>query len=372
MCETLTEENKSDLQDVYDQIVNGNNDAFDQIDTRWQTSLTNWLQNMDAFNTSTDESMKQLVANGEEWQKNVSSIAGLVQTDFTNTTDVVNKCKDATADLSATSKGFFELLDEQSGSIVEYESKLQNMTDKISDMKNMMVAYRQQVNDLANQLTAKEQENAQLKARIDELEHPEKYGNGSGSGGGSGGADADTAYRIANSIWNTGDKGGWYDDPSRSKLITERFGYAMYEAVQALFNSGYGYHWIDLSKGYEHYDTGGYTGEWGQPDTSNGRFAMLHQKELVLNETDTANILEAVRLVRDMTENGLSNMVSSAQSQYNSVVGKLAQALNNNKQSLDQNVQITAEFPNAENFAEIRAALESLNGYAAQYAYRTK
>ena len=372
MCETLTEENKSDLQDVYDQIVNGNNDAFDQIDTRWQTSLTNWLQNMDAFNTSTDESMKQLVANGEEWQKNVSSIAGLVQTDFTNTTDVVNKCKDATADLSATSKGFFELLDEQSGSIVEYESKLQNMTDKISDMKNMMVAYRQQVNDLANQLTAKEQENTQLKARIDELEHPEKYGNGSGSGGGSGGADADTAYRIANSIWNTGDKGGWGDDPSRSKLITERFGYAMYEAVQALFNSGYGYHWIDLSKGYEHYDTGGYTGEWGQPDTSNGRFAMLHQKELVLNETDTANILEAVRLVRDMTENGLSNMVSSAQSQYNSVVGKLAQALNNNKQSLDQNVQITAEFPNAENFAEIRAALESLNGYAAQYAYRTK
>lgn len=373
MCETLTEENKSDLQDAYDQIVNGNNDAFDQIDTRWQTSLTNWLQNMDAFNTSTDESMKQLIANGEEWQKNVSSIAGLVQTDFTNTTDVINKCKDATADLSATSKGFFELLDEQSGSIVEYESKLQKMTDKISDMNNMMVAYRQQVNDLANQLTAKEQENTQLKARIDELEHPEKYGYGSGSGGsGSGGADADTAYRIANSIWGTGDKGGWYDDPDRSRLITERFGYAMYEAVQALFNSGYGYNWIDYSKGYEHYDTGGYTGDWGQPDTTNGRFAMLHQKELVLNETDTANILEAVRLVRDMTENGLSNMVSSAQSQYNSVVGKLAQALDSNKQSLDQNVQITAEFPNAENFAEIRAALESLNGYAAQYAYRTK
>ena len=373
MCETLTEENKSDLQDVYDQIVAHNKDAFDQIDTRWQTSISDWLKNIDIFNKSTQEVfLKDLVSAGEQWQKNVSEIAGLVQTDFTNTTDVVNKCKDATADLSATSKGFFELLDEQSGSIVEYESKLQNMTDKISDMKNMMVAYRQQVNDLANQLTAKEQENTQLKARIDELEHPEKYGNGSGSGGGSGGADADTAYRIANSIWNTGDKGGWYDDPSRSKLITERFGYAMYEAVQALFNSGYGYHWIDLSKGYEHYDTGGYTGEWGQPDTSNGRFAMLHQKELVLNETDTANILEAVRLVRDMTENGLSNMVSSTQSQYNSVIGKLAQALDYNNQQLDQNVQITAEFPNAENFAEIRAALESLNGYAAQYAYRTK
>lgn len=373
MCETLTDENKSDLQDVYDQIINGNNDAFDQIDTRWQTSLTDWLQHMEDFNQSTDQAFEDLISNGEEWQKNVSEIAGLVQTDFTNTTDVIDKCKDATSDLVASSKDFFNLLDEQSGSIVDYESKLQSMTNKITDMDNAMAAYREQVNDLANQLTQKEQENFQLYARIDELEHPEKYGKGgsSGNGSGSGGADADTAYRIANSIWGTGDKGGWYDDPDRSRLITERFGYAMYEAVQALFNSGYGYNWIDYGKGYEHYDTGGYTGEWGQADNSNGRFAMLHQKELVLNESDTANILEAVKQVREIANSDLASILSSAKSSLSGLANKAVQ-LATGSSEIDQNVHITAEFPNADSAEEIRSALESLNGFAAQYAFRTK
>jgi len=43
--------------------------------------------------------------------------------------------------------------------------------------------------------------------------------------------------------------------------------------------------------------TGGYTGEWG----SSGRLALLHEKELVLNKEDTANILDAVSLIRQMT-----------------------------------------------------------------------
>jgi hypothetical protein len=34
-------------------------------------------------------------------------------------------------------------------------------------------------------------------------------------------------------------------------------------------------------------DTGGYTGNWG----SEGRLAMLHQKEIVLNARDTENML---------------------------------------------------------------------------------
>jgi hypothetical protein len=47
----------------------------------------------------------------------------------------------------------------------------------------------------------------------------------------------------------------------------------------------------------ESYDTGGYTGDW---NSTNGKMAMLHEKELVLNKADTANILSAVNTVRDM------------------------------------------------------------------------
>jgi hypothetical protein len=38
------------------------------------------------------------------------------------------------------------------------------------------------------------------------------------------------------------------------------------------------------------FNTGGYTGSWG-PE---GKMAMLHEKEIVLNKTDTANLLESV------------------------------------------------------------------------------
>jgi hypothetical protein len=44
------------------------------------------------------------------------------------------------------------------------------------------------------------------------------------------------------------------------------------------------------------YDTGGYTGDWG----NEGRLAMLHQKEIVLNASDTENFLRAVEIVREI------------------------------------------------------------------------
>ena len=64
--------------------------------------------------------------------------------------------------------------------------------------------------------------------------------------------------------------------------------------------------------------TGGYTGDWLSGD---GRFAMLHSKELVLNAEDTKNMLAAVQVVRDITSigtsvanaisNGIGNMIRS-------------------------------------------------------------
>ena len=44
------------------------------------------------------------------------------------------------------------------------------------------------------------------------------------------------------------------------------------------------------------YDTGGYTGSWG----NEGRWALLHEKELVLNKSDTSNLLTAVTLLHDL------------------------------------------------------------------------
>ena len=61
--------------------------------------------------------------------------------------------------------------------------------------------------------------------------------------------------------------------------------------------------WIKKSQ-ITAYDTGGYTGAW---NSRNGKMAMLHEKELVLNKEDTANILAVVKMVRDLVSMPYSN-----------------------------------------------------------------
>ena len=110
------------------------------------------------------------------------------------------------------------------------------------------------------------------------------------------------------------------------------------------------------------FDTGGYTGEWG----SSGRIAMLHQKELVLNPPDTKNMLQTIELVREITRNIDLNAVNASQG-----LGSLiAQTLHSNSQTLEQQVTIYAEFPNAVNHTEIEEAFNTLVNTASQYTNR--
>jgi hypothetical protein len=49
-----------------------------------------------------------------------------------------------------------------------------------------------------------------------------------------------------------------------------------------------------INKLVSSFDTGGYTGSWG----SEGKVAMLHEKELVLNADDTENLLNTIGIIR--------------------------------------------------------------------------
>lgn len=110
------------------------------------------------------------------------------------------------------------------------------------------------------------------------------------------------------------------------------------------------------------YDTGGYTGDW---NNNNGRLAMLHQKELVLNANDTANMLSAITILRDITANLgatlLNKMAAISAGNPNSIGQGLAAA------GMEQNVVINAEFPNATSSKEIEDALNNLVNRASQH-----
>ena len=106
------------------------------------------------------------------------------------------------------------------------------------------------------------------------------------------------------------------------------------------------------------YDTGGYTGEWD----NSGRLALLHQKELVLNATDTQNMLAAVEIIRSITDTIGSGMLSRLASLNASAVGFNA----NNAETIEQNVHIEASFPNVKDSREIEDALNNLVNTASQ------
>lgn len=114
----------------------------------------------------------------------------------------------------------------------------------------------------------------------------------------------------------------------------------------------------------QRFATGGYTGEWG----SSGKLAILDEKELILNQNDTANMLSAIQLTREIM-NAIDIGANYASLGFGNLV---ATSLRDSKnEALEQNVHITAEFPNVNNHNEIEEALRNLINTASQYANRT-
>lgn len=197
-------------------------------------------------------------------------------------------------------------------------------------------------------------------------------GSGSGSSGGSGSGSGDGNLVLGETATFNGKY--YYDSYGTNPAGSLYSGVANGVVVDIINGNPYGIHihsadgkyrdlgWIKKSQ-LSGYDTGGYTGTWG----NDGRLALLHQKELVLNKEDTANMLDAVNIIRNIT--GLLG---------NSVLGKLAAATAGNigtsvgNDVLEQNVHIDAQFPNVKDAREIEDALNNLVNMASMRANKRK
>lgn len=126
-------------------------------------------------------------------------------------------------------------------------------------------------------------------------------------------------------------------------------------------NSAYG--WLKKEQ-LSGYDTGGYTGNWGD---NSGRLALLHQKELVLNADDTPNLLKAVSIMRNITDSIGSNILAQMAG-VKAPTGQVAASTD----TIEQIVQIDANFPNVQSSDEIKTAINDLVSRAAQRVHRKR
>lgn len=375
MAEMMADENADRLSDVYTEIINGNNDAFFQIDERWSTSLTNWLNTVDEFNNSTDSMFNDLTEKCQNWETATKEVGEQVGQNFDSMAESVDNVRQKTDDLAASQSNFINQLKSDAGVVLDYEDTLNSYIAKIADAENEMNKYAQQVKELQGKLTQKEAENASL---VSQLEQKSNLGGSGSSSGGSGGATggelrAGSFVQLKpDHYYNYTSQGrkpaGNRPDAVKITHIQEGAPYPYHlgtkDANASSASSGWR-GWV-RKEDLVGYDTGGYTGSW---DDNEGRLAMLHQKEIVLNASDTENILKAVQAVRDMTTQLRSNIFNdiAATSAFSGSF-----ALGSGSDTVQQEVHITAEFPNAQDSNDIREALLSLNDQAMQYSARKR
>lgn len=127
-----------------------------------------------------------------------------------------------------------------------------------------------------------------------------------------------------------------------------------YEIAVKSSNSAYG--WLNLDQ-LEKLKSGGYTGDWG-PE---GKLAMLHEKELVLNKQDTENILNTVKVMREAVAQKIAALNNR------NISGAELKSFADKAQTIEQQVHIEASFPNVSVAAEIEQAFNDLINQVAQY-----
>ena len=129
------------------------------------------------------------------------------------------------------------------------------------------------------------------------------------------------------------------------------------------------------------FKTGGYTGEWGGSTNSNelssGKLAILHQKELILNESDTSNVLKAVELLRTIAVDKIANSIlNAAKASANilanvntSAVQSMANSITNETDNSYRNMTVNADFSGVRSADAIYEALRNLENVSMQGSF---
>lgn len=387
MVDSLNSENVGSLQEIYDKLKEGSTDAFDSIDTRWSTTITTLLQNKDKFadsmadlQTKMEDSLKQYNTSIE----NASNIANEKIGDISGSFDgVKSSVEDLTKSFGLlTSKlvGYIDKIGGYSDKLKEYQTTFDTISQENGELRQTITDLRDEINKMKLQEAQGKNEGGIISTTPSGSSGKgngkgDNNGDGKGEGGfgGSGYTREDLINGIALAIYNDGWDSGWGNDPVRSSKLIKAYGIDFAKSVQDYINV----HWGDDSVFYEDhqtaakfwstklvgYDTGGYTGDWSD---GSGKLALLHSKEIVLNANDTQNILKAVESVRAMTAAMKGATLAEAVGSISSI-GKSIETANSR---VDQNVNITAEFPNATSADEIREAILGLNNQVLHYAHR--
>lgn len=372
----MSEDSQGELSDYYtniaDAMENNWSEAMDNIGISTSSTVIAQLQDLTSLEQATNDLINNFNRSAAEYGDYVNKIEQDTQTSYGNVDELIDGVIDKQKALTDATEDFWNLVRQDTDQINKNNAALISYREEIEKLQDSTSKANQAMREAQELAAAKEQQARDWESKYTELKTAVDNGSyfnkgGSGSGGGSVSSE-EAAFGIAQNIWTYG---SWANDPVRRDRIISRYGEDVANRAQEIVNDYYYsgragelYNTDSWSWGY---DTGGYTGTWSDKtdEPKNGKLAYLHQKELVLNESDTQNILDAVSLVREFTKQLKSNSLGSLFDFWGSNYAK-----KDNEQTVKQDVHITAEFPNVNSATEIETALESLNQRAYQYVQK--
>ena len=383
MVDALEDINEGNLTEWTQRLKDGTMDMTMVMSEILSDAIFDWLTKFENFELDTYAVISQMLDSWNEYTTGLTDMGASVGETIGDITEATQQCVEQTNKLTESQSGFFDLLEKQAGTVDNYLTQMQGYADTIANLEGQMSQYKDNMEKLEKILRENYisyELNGEL---VDNSKKPSggnggngKGGSGNGSGGKGSGAGGKTSNGtkftneeliegVAGNIWTYG---SWANDPTRAGDLAKKFGADMAVAIQQFVNRGMEALTHDWTTGYyrqfgiDAFATGGYTGSW---DGGDGKLAILDSKELVLNAKDTENMLAAVNLVREVVRSMQGTTLSSGLSSLNGAFSSAAS-------TVDQNVTITANFPNATSESEIKSAILGLVDQSVQYSARTK
>lgn len=350
------------------EIAGNNTDLIDKFNNTYAKDLDDMTQNTTNFEDELRKLLDQAQRDFDNYKDKVQNVASETGTTLDNLAQETDKVSEATDQLRERGD--------------EAKDTLWNMIDAAQNASDGYLELAQSIWDTVEALQALASAQASYAGS--------KSGMGSSS---SKGYDKNTDYAA---MIEQGLINGWidYGDDTFNRLLNQRGDKITGEDMDLTNEKEQfgGYHKGDSAQGWAvgQYDTedewrkhlenlkknyglntGGYTGIF-----DDAKLAFLHQKELVLNQSDTENILAAVQAVRTIGTDLFKSIEKSLDGNAIAAMTLMGQKLNPIattpiQDSIEQTVHIDkVEFPNVTSRTEIEEAFISLTNDAAQWARR--
>lgn len=347
------------------EIAGNNTDLIDKFNNTYAKDLDDMTQNTTNFEDELRKLLDQAQQDFDNYKDKVQNVASETGTTLDNLAQETDKVSEATDQLRERGD--------------EAKDTLWNMIDAAQNASDSYLELAQSIWDTVEALRALASQQAQFAA------------SSSSKGNSNKGYDPNTDYSgvIMDGIAN-----GWLEYGSKEYkeltsqrenkiddmgLTKEYFGTRgdaadnRYKDSTSVGQYESEEEWKKKMQalGIPGFATGGYTGIF-----DDAKLAFLHQKELVLNQSDTENILAAVQAVRTISTDLFKSIEKSLDGNAIAAMALMGQKLNTVattpiQDSIEQTVHIDkVEFPNVTSRTEIEEAFISLTNDAAQWARR--